>query len=164
MILKAQVLYNCSPQFYLEQYFHEANRRKRELEGCGTVDYKVLESTRDGGVWHHLAESIERLNAPGPIRKLFGETSRFEEDATWKEGTNVLQVIYRPDTMQKKISIRGTMTAQDQGNGTCQVTAEIEFKVSIFGIGGLIEKMAAKEMPTHLQKDADYFNAHLAPT
>ena len=163
MQLRTEAIYHCEPEYYLEQYFDEAGRSRREVEGVGTVSFKVLESSREGGVWRHVAESIERVNAPMPVRKIFGETTRMEEHASWRQGTNVIQTEYRPDTMKKKISILTQIRVAPHGDGHCRITVEVEVLFKIFGIGRLLERFAAKEMPKAIEKDCAFFNAHMAP-
>lgn len=156
-------IYNCDPQFYLEQYFDAEGRAERELKGCGTVSFKVIESSRGDDVWTHVAESTERVNAPGPVRKIFGETTRLEERATWRRSTNIIEVEAIPGTLKSKLTIHSQIRADAAGEGKTRITLTLDVKAKIFAVGGLIEKMAVKEMPAHVTKDAAYFNAHIAP-
>ena len=156
-------IYNCEPQFYLEQYFDAEGRAERELKGCDTVSFKVLESNRGDDVWTHLAESTERVNAPGPVRKLFGETTRIEERASWRRSTNNIEIVVTPDSMKSRLTIRSQIRADAAGDGRTRITITLDVTAKVFAVGGLIEKMAVKEMPVHVKKDAAYFNAHIAP-
>ena len=162
MKLTTEAIYHCEPRRYLEEYFNGEGRSRRETEGCTAVSWKILESSRDGGVWRHVAESIEKLDAPLPIRKIFGETVRMEEHASWRTDGNVIEIEYRPDKMQKKISIRGTIRAEDLGDGKTRACFDVDVVYRIFGVGGLLEKISAKEMPKAIESDCAYFNAHMA--
>lgn len=163
MKLSHHAIYRCEPQFYLEQYFDAEKRAEREVKGCGTVEWKVLEASREGDVWSHVAEAFERVNAPGPVRKIFGETTRVQEHATWRRGTHLIELEHVPGTMRSKMTLQSRIRAEATGDGSTRITIDLEVKAKIFVVGGLIEKLAVKEMPTHIDKDAAYFNAHIAP-
>lgn len=163
MKVREEAIFNSDPQFYLKSYFDEEGRIKREVEGVGTISYKIEQRSQEGGVWKHVARSVEPLDAPGPVRKIFGQTQTMFEEASWREGSDTIEVTYRPEKMADKVSIRSKIIAVPHGEGQCKVTIECDIQVKIFGIGGMIEKMAAKGIPTHLKRDCDYFNAHIAP-
>lgn len=163
MLLRTEAIYHCEPEFYLEQYFDGEGRSKREVEGCGNISFSVLESHQDGEVWSHVAESISAIDAPMPVRKILGEKTRMEEHATWRRSTNTIEIEYKPDTLRKKISMLGSIRVGPTGDGHCRVVVEVDVIFKIFGVGGLLEKLSAKEMPKAIEKDVAYFNAHLAP-
>ncbi len=162
MLVSATEVYRCEPRRYIEQYFDPTGRERRMVNGCGGVSWELLDKQEEGGQRRMRAAFVERLDAPKAVQKLFGETSRFEEESVWREGSDEIQVALIPDKMTDRMSLRGRYKVADPGDGTSRVTLEIEVKVKIFGVGGLVEKMAAKELPKTFAKDAEYFNAHLA--
>ena len=162
MKVTATEIYRCTPEFYFDKYFDPESRKTRETEGVGSLSWDLIENTQEGGKRRIRAKFVEKLDAPAAIRKIFGETSAFEEDSVWREGSNVIDMDILPEKMAKKMSLKGRYIVDDQGDGTCKVTLEMEVKVKIFGLGGLIEKMATKEVPHTFGKDAKYFNEHIA--
>lgn len=164
MRVKAEAIYKCRPSCYFEKHFDAEGRVKREIEGCGAVSFKIISSTRKDGVARLVAEMTEKMDAPAPIRKLLGETTMVEEDSTWKEGTNVIKVVYRPEKMRNKISMSGEFRCEPHGQDACKVFLDLEINVKIFGLGGTIEKMVAKDIPGRLERDAVYFNEQIAPS
>jgi hypothetical protein len=161
MLVSATEVYRCSPQRYIEQYFDPEGRKRRMVDGCKGVSWELLDKTEAGGERRMRAAFVQRLDAPKAVQKLFGETSRFEEVSVWREGSDEIQVTLIPDKMTDRMSLQGRYRVQDAGDGTSRVTLEMEVQVKIFGVGGLVEKMAAKELPKTFAKDAEYFNAHL---
>ena len=153
-------VFRCPVEKYFEEYFNPEGRHRRVV-GAGGVSFTAKEVRREAPEWTMRAELVEKLNAPAAIRKLFGETNRFEEESRWVVGTRMIEVKVRPDRMRDKLSIQMRYQMESLADGTCRVTLEMDIQARIFGIGGLVEKMAAKEMPHAFSKDAAFFNAHL---
>lgn len=163
MLLRTEAIYHCEPEFYLEQYFDGERRSEREVKGRGNLSFTVIESHCEGEVWSHVAECISRIEAPLPVRKIFGENTRMEEHASWRRSTNTIEMEYKPDTLRKRISMKGTIRVGPAGEGKCRVLVEVDVIFKLFGVGGLLEKFSAKEMPIAIAKDCAYFNEHMAP-
>lgn len=153
--------YRCSKAHYLDHYFNPESRHSRVV-GMGGVSFTAQEVSRTETEWRMRAELVERSSMPAPIRSVFGATNRLEEDSVWVVGSDVIQVEIRPAKMRDKVTIRGNYRMNEKDDGTCEVTLELEVVAKIFGIGGMVEKMAAKEMPVSIAKDAAFFNKHIA--
>ena len=163
MLLRTEAIFHCEPEFYLEQYFDGDGRSKREVEGVGNISFSVLQSHCEGEVWSLVAESISLLDAPLPVRKIIGEKTRMEEHASWRRSTNTIEVEYKPDNLRKRISVKGHIRVGPAGEGKCRILLEMDVIFNIFVVGGMLEKLSAKEMPIAIKKDCAYFNEHIAP-
>ncbi|MDY0004766.1 MAG: DUF2505 family protein [Polyangia bacterium] len=159
MKVSTSEVYRCSVERYVEEYFNPEGRHRR-VAGAGGVSFSAKEVKREAPEWTMRAELVEKLNAPAPVRKLFGEINRLEEESRWAVGGDLIQVVVRPDRMRDKLSIQMLYRLEGLADGTCKVTLDMEIQARVFGVGGLIEKMAAKEMPEAFSKDAAYFNEH----
>lgn len=161
MKVTASAIFRCSAERYVAQYFDPESRHRRTV-GTGGISFTAHEVTREGPEWHMRAELVERVNAPLPVRKVFGETNRFEEESRWTVGSDVIRVVIRPEKMREKLSITGAYRFAEQPDGTTRVSIEVEVVAKVFGIGGMIEKMATKEVPDSFAADAAFFNENLA--
>lgn len=158
MKVHIEQIYDCDTKEYFESFFNGESRSDREIKGAGAVSFNLLKSHTDGEVWSHVAESIHPVNAAAPVKKIFGETTRLEEHATWRQGTNTIELSYVPEKMKDKISVKGSLEAQSTADGKTRITMDLDVKVKIFGVGGLVEKLVAKEFPEAFAKDCEYFN------
>ena len=158
MKVRIEQIYDCDTKNYLEQFFNVDSRSDREVNGAGAVSFSVLKSHCDDKVWSHVAEAVHPVNAAAPVRKIFGETTRMEEHATWRLGTNTIELSYVPEKMKDKISCRGQIQANSTSDGKTRITMDLDINVKIFGVGGLVEKLVAKECPDAFAKDCEYFN------
>ncbi len=156
-------VFKCDPEFYWQSLFDAEQRTERELKGCGSLSYEVVSITRDAGKVRQVAKAVSEVDAPRAVRKVFGETIGIEEETTWQEGSEQAQLVYRPDKMPDRVTVSGVLSCRGQGDGTCKVSVDLNIKVKIFAIGGIVEKLLAKESEKHLADDAAYFNAHIAP-
>jgi len=147
---------------YFELLVDGETRARREVEGSGSVSYRVLSRTVEGGVCRYRAELVSRVDAPAAVRKIIGQTSRMEEEITFREGGNVAQVRYRTDSLGDRARLEGELRARAAGPGRTEVTLDLTVEIKMFGLGGIIEKMIDKELREHLAKDVAFVNAHLA--
>jgi hypothetical protein len=158
MKISTEAVYNCTPEQYWQHFFDEESRRRQEVEGCGSQVFRVLEkSTREGKLFQR-AEAVDRTDAPAAVRKLLGETTRVVEEALWEPGSNVVHLTYTPERMTNRIRMAGTQRTEALGDGRCRVIADFEVEVQIFGIGGMVERLLAKELPARHRKAAAHFN------
>jgi len=160
--LTTDKVYNCEPADYWNMYFDEEKRRVLETEGGGVIGYKVLEKTEQGGKVMQRVELIERNDAPKPIRKLFGETTKLFEETNWQEGSETATVNFRPEKMADRVKMTGAIRVSSAGEGKCRVVIDWDLTVKIFGVGGMLEKMMAKEIPARAEKLVKYFNERMA--
>jgi len=163
MKVSVVVRYRCSKARYLEQYFDPEGRHRRVV-GMGGVSFTAKEVNRTDTEWRMVGEMVERTNMPAPVRAILGSTNCLEERSLWVVGSDAIQVELRPVKMRDKVSIKGTYTIREQPDGTTEIAVDVDVVAKIFGIGGMVEKIAAKEMPLSFTKDAAFFNEHMADT
>jgi hypothetical protein len=163
MKVQVDAVFHCKPETYFEQLFDPSTREKRELVGRGALRYQIIESDTQGETWHQIAESTEKLEAPAPVRKVMGETTRIREEVTWKKGASTGQVSYTPDKLSNRTTVSGVLEARPEGEDHCRVTLSVEVRIKVFGVGKMIEKLSADKLQADFRKDADFFNREIAP-
>ena len=162
MKLVAEAVFNSGAEAFWKHHFDESSRGPSETTGFGAQSFRVLSSDTRGGVLHQRTEMVERLDAPAAVRKVFGETTRVTEEWSWPEGSNAARVSFAPDKMASRLRLGGEMRTEELGPGRTKVILDFDVTVKIFGIGGIVEKLLAKDIPERHQKSADYYNAHIA--
>ena len=162
MHVKTEATYRCNAEAYWEELFDAERRTRRELEGCDTVAFEVRQQRHENGVAEQESVMEVKVDAPGPVRKVFGQTTRIVESGTKKDTDDFCSVVFRSEKIGDKATMAGTLRCVEQSDGTSQVTLELDLKVKIFGIGGMVEKIVAEQLAEHFQKDAKWFNANYA--
>jgi hypothetical protein len=148
--------------FWKEIFFDHAlvERMYKEALGCTSVAF--LEDTGDttSGRTRRLAFT-QKLDAPAPIRKLFGETTTMEERGQFDPATHRWRFTMVPDRMADKLRIAGETWLEPAGDGRVERVMSIEYTVSIFGIGGLVEKFMASATEESFEKQVQFTREHL---
>jgi len=161
--IRIEEIYHCSADHYLDKLLDAEHRGERETKGCGALSFKILSSGWDGDEYSQLAEIVEQVAAPKPVRKIFGETSRIEETSQYTRGGNTARISYRPNIMGDRVRMEGKLVCTPIDEGSCRVVIDLEITAKVFGIGGIVERLVAKELPNRQVKDRAYFNAHQKP-
>ena len=148
--------------FWKEIFFdHEfLERMYKEALGCSSVAF--LEDTGDSATerTRRLAFT-QNIEAPGPIRKLFGDTTTMEERGHFDPATKRWRFTMVPDRMADKIRISGETWLEPAGEGRVDRVMNIEYAVSIFGVGGLVEKFMASATDESFAKQVQFTREHL---
>jgi hypothetical protein len=161
MRIVSEHVYDCSPEVFWAHHLDEESRRAKEIEGCGAVSFGFLSKGREGDAVVVHAEMVEAADAPAPVRRIFGETTRVEETLRWVEGSNTATVAYRPDTMSDRVRMSGRLTTEPLADGRCKVVLDVDVSVKLLGVGGMVERLLAKQLPLRQEKAMSWFNANL---
>lgn len=133
----------CTPDEFWDAFFDpEVNDAMyRDALGCTDVTIEEQTGDRETGL-HRVLRSTQPLDAPGPVKKLMGDTATTTETGDFADGT--WRFTMRPDTMGDKIQISGTITAEPTDAG-CTRVFEMEAKVKILAIGKVFEATIDKQ-------------------
>lgn len=151
--------------FWKDVFFNPEFLKRLYLEGlaCDSVEIKEekLDESNGNGRSRRLLFS-QRLEAPAPIRKLFGETTTMEERGQFNPSTKRWRFEMIPDRMPDKVRITGETWVEPVGDDKVERICSVEFGVSIFGVGSLVEKFMASATAESYVKQAAFTRAFIA--
>jgi len=149
--------------FWRDVFFHRPFVERLYREALGAESFEVLSETGDvaSGLARRLRFS-QKVDAPAPVRKLFGETTSMEEEGRFDPATGRWSFHLVPGTMPDKVTIRGTTWLEPAGAAEVTRVTELTFAVSIFAVGGLVEKYIAKQTHESMEKQARFIRDYLA--
>lgn len=127
-----KVFYN---EEFNEQLFKKLNFKEREVhtEDRGDTIYRVV-------------RQVPERDIPGPVKKVLGSGRlEYEERSTYRKGGLHADIEVIPSLKPEKVKIHGKFWVEPMGDARCRRIFELEVKVSVFGVGGLIEKTIIKE-------------------
>lgn len=154
---------DCSPDEFWALYHDKAFIERMHLEGLESTSVEVLhQAGKPGKKFERQIRWGQRPDMPGPVRKLFGEEVVTTEDGSFDPATGVWSFTLVPGTMADKTKMSGTMSLTDNGDGTSDQLFVLEAKVSIFGVGGLVEKVIERQAKETQARSASFVNGHLA--
>lgn len=143
------VLLPCTPDVFWRVYLDPAYLRGLYLGELGYKALDVLEVTESS----RKMRVVPRLNMPGPIESLLGDSFAYEDHGTLDRAKNewtwsmVQPKVLDPRAKPRKevVTTRGVLRVVATGERQCRRTDELVIESKIFGLGGLIESSAEKE-------------------
>jgi hypothetical protein len=130
----------CPPADFWALYFDPDFVIRLHLEGLGSTSAEVIAQKGD------LATGITRTlrygqkpNAPGPVRRIFGEEITTTEVSTFDPAASTTTFTLTPGTMADKTQLTGSIAMTGDGQGSTETFA-LEARVKIFGVGPVVER------------------------
>lgn len=117
-------------------------RLYREAIGCTRMEVVELRGTYETGQTRRLRFE-KPLDAPAPIRKLFGDSVLIEEQSEFDPKAQRWSFRMVPPMLADKLSIRGVVHLERNPTGVDQVSLNT-VSCDVFGLGAIIERFVAK--------------------
>jgi hypothetical protein len=127
----------------------------------GFPDFKVLEQTETDTTISRKVAGQPKMDVPGPVAKLIGPGFRYTEEGSMNKSERVWRWKMTPSTLADKLFTSGVVRLEKIGEGKVRRIAEMSVEAKIFGVGGLIEGSAEKQMRDGWDKSAVYMNKWL---
>ena len=102
-----------------------------------------------------------KMDVPGPVAKVLGSNFGYKEEGKYTKSTKLWQWKMIPSTMADKLRNEGTMRVEAVGETKVRRIAELVIEAKVFGIGGLIESSAEKQLRDGWNKSAQFMNKWL---
>ncbi len=162
--MKLQLRYplDCPAATFWALYFDPAFTTRLHLEALGSLRAEVVDQSGDLATGlRRTLRYAQRPDAPGPVKKLFGDEIVSTEVSTYDPATGTSSFTLTPGTMADKTDIRGTIHVDDLG-GTCEERFELEAKVRIFGAGPVVERFIERQARDVQDKAVAFMRQELA--
>ncbi len=135
-------------------------RLYREALGCSRMEVLELEGNYENGQTRRL-RFTKPLDAPGPIRKLFGETVTLEEISTFDPKLGQWTFRMLPPVLGDKLDLRGVVSLVSTARGVEHVATHT-VTCSVFGIGSLLEHFVASQATAGSADKAAFTRRYIA--
>lgn len=117
-------------------------RLYREALGCTRMEVLELEGSYESGQTRRLRFE-KPIDAPAPIRKLFGEVVTLEEISSFDPKLGRWSYRMLPPMLADKLDIRGVISLEPSEDGVDHVSVS-SVTCSVFGIGSVLERFVAR--------------------
>ena len=155
---------NCDADTFWKVFFDKGFNEKLYLEGLGFPEYKTLEQTETDTQITRKVHGQPKMDMPGPVAKLFGSGFAYTEEGSMDMASKVWRWKLTPSTMADKMRTEGTVRIEPIGDNKVRRIADISIEAKIFGVGGLIESSAEKQLREGWDRSAVFMNKYLAET
>jgi len=152
----------CPPDRFWALYFDPDYTTRLHREALGSTSVEIVEQHGDleSGLERTLRYG-QRPDAPGPVKRIFGDEIVSTEVAAFDPGTQTSTFTLTPGTMADKTDIHGSIRVEADGGG-CRQTFTLEAKVRIFGAGPVVERFIERQARATQDKAVAFMTAQLA--
>jgi hypothetical protein len=161
MRLSLSYEWSCPPDRFWALYFDPDFIVRLHLEGLGSTSAEVVsqEGDLESGIARTLRYS-QKPNAPGPVRKMFGDEITTTEVSRFDPKTSTTTFTVTPGTMADKTHIEGKIRLAVEAGGTVE-TFELDARVKIFGAGPVVERFIERQARETQEKSVAFMRTAL---
>ena len=153
---------NCNVDTFWKTFLDKDFNDQLYKGTLGFPDFKVTEQTEDDTRAVRRVSATPKMEVPGPVQKLLGSNFRYTEDGSMTKPERIWRWKMTPSTLADKLLTSGTIRAEAIGDNKTRRVAEMVVEAKIFGLGGLIESSAEKQLRDGWDKSAAFMNKYLA--
>ncbi len=153
---------NCSADHFWKLFFDPEFNTRLYREALGFPKYEVLKHEETDAQITHKVMGQPKMNMPGPVAKLLGSNFVYTEEGTFDRATKIWRWKMTPSALADKMRNEGTLRIEPIGDQKVRRIADIIIEAKIFGIGGMIESSAEKQLREGWEDSAKFMNKYLA--
>lgn len=153
---------NCDVDTFWKTFFDKTFNEKQYLEALGFPDFQILEQKETDGQITRRVAGTPKMNLPGPVAKILGPNFRYTEEGTFDKAGKTWRWKMIPSVLADKLRQEGTLRVEPVGEGRVRRVADLVIEAKIFGIGGLLESTAEKQLREGWDQSAVFMNKYLA--
>lgn len=145
---------DCDVETFWRVFFDDEYNKKLYLEGLSFKSFEQLEKTET----KRRMRGVPKMALPGPVAKLLGDSFGYEEQGTFDKAASKFSWKMIPNTMTDKLFTSGSVKVEAAGEGKCRRISEATIEAKVFGLGGVLEGTAEKEIRDGWEKEAAFMN------
>lgn len=145
----------CSADTFWKVFLDERYTRALYLEALGFSQFSVLELTDHA----RKIRVAPKVNLPAVLQKLIADGFAYEEHGTLDRARN--EWTWRMVPRKEIVATRGRVRVEPLGDAQCRRHDEVTIEGKIFGLGGVIESTAEKEVRASSAKEQAFFTRWL---
>jgi hypothetical protein len=153
---------NCNVETFWKVFFDATFNQKLYLEGLKFPDFRILDQKETDTQITRRATGKPKLNMPGPIMKVLGDSFGYTEDGTFDKASKIWRWKMTPTTLADKLKQEGSMRLEPVGDSKVRRIAELSIEAKIFALGGLMESSGEKQLREGWDESAVFMNRWVA--
>jgi hypothetical protein len=148
----------CDPEQFWKLFFDKEFNQTLFKQHLGFPAFDVVEQRETDREIYRKVSGTPKMDVPGPVAKVLGSSFTYVEEGTFDKATKTWRWKMTPSAMPDKLRNEGTVRVEPAGPGKSRRISEIVAEAKVFGIGGLIESAAEKNLRDGWDKSAHYMN------
>lgn len=157
-------IFDCDAHtFWTKLFFDREYNEGLYLGALGFKRFEILEVTGEpGGDRTRKILTEPKTEAPAVVQKLVGGGITYTETGRLDAKTGKFDYAIVTSKLSDKVTIKGQLWVEPRGDQKIERICDVELHVSIFGVGGAIEKFIAEATRASYEKTAVYTNEFIA--
>lgn len=151
---------DMSAEKFWELFFNNDLQKEIFTKVLAFPTWEVLESKDGDKEIVRVTKAQPKMDVPGAVAKLIGDSFGYQERGTFDKGTKVYKFVITPTQMADKIKNEGSVRCEAKGD-KCTRIVDITMEAKIFGVGGMIEKTFEKQTREGWEASAKFLNEHV---
>jgi len=152
---------NCNAETFWKVFFDKDFNIKLYKENLGFPEFTIVEQRETDSEIVRKVNGTPKMEVPGPVAKVLGSNFGYKEEGTFNTSTKLWKWKMIPSTMADKLRNEGTLRIEAIGDTKVRRIADLVIEAKVFGIGGLIESSAEKQLRDGWDKSAKFMNEWL---
>jgi hypothetical protein len=141
----------CSADTFWQVFLDEQYTRALFLDELQFKELSFLELTESS----RKLRVVPKVSLPGALQKLVGDSFAYEEHGTLDRARN--EWTWRMVPRKEIVATHGKVRIEPAGPDRCRRSDEVVIEGKIFGLGGVIESTAEKEVRASSAKEHAFF-------
>lgn len=150
---------HCNEETFWQLFFDKEFNEKLYKDGLGFPEWVNEEQVETDAEVRRRTRGRPKLgNVPGPVAKLLGDKFGYVETGSMKKSEKVWRWKLTPSTLADKIRQEGSLRIEPIGDGKIRRHVEMVIEAKVFGIGGILESTAEKQLKDGWDNSAVFMN------
>ena len=151
----------CNLDTFWKTFLDRDFNTRLYMEALGFPEWTIVDQTETDTSATRKVTALPKMDVPGPVAKLLGSNFRYTEEGSMTKPDRVWRWKMIPSTLADKLFTSGVVRAEALGEGTTRRIAEMDVAAKIFGLGGIIESSAEKQLRDGWDKSAAFMNKYV---
>ena len=152
----------CNLDTFWKTFLDKDFNTRLYIESLGFPEWKIVEQSEDEKQASRKVAALPKMEVPGPVAKLLGSNFRYVETGSMSKPERIWRWNMTPSTLADKLFTSGVVRAEAIDENRTRRFADMVIEAKIFGVGGLIESSAEKQLREGWDKSAAFMNKYLA--
>jgi hypothetical protein len=153
---------NCNEDTFWKIFFDKAFNEELYLKALGFPAFKIIDQRETDTQIIRKVTGQPKMSVPGPVAKILGSNFAYTEDGTFDRSSKLWRWKLTPSTLADKIRNEGVLRIEPIGDDKVRRIADMEIEAKIFGVGGLMESSAEKQLREGWDESAVFMNKYIA--
>lgn len=153
---------NCNVETFWKLFLDKTFNEKLYKEGLSFPEFTIVSQNETDTEVTRKCTGQPKMDMPAPVMKLLGSGFRYTEEGKLNKATMVWTWKMIPSALADKLRQEGTLRVEASGDNKVRRVAELINEAKVFGVGGLIESSAEKQLRSGWDQSATFMNKWIA--